>query len=76
MLNTQAAETAVLALLDDQAARTDSSPAARQQARADFARELVGIMATMMRSGTVTGTVTTLGSATTQTGPLTNGRIS
>ncbi|MDO7877386.1 hypothetical protein Q5H93_21775 [Hymenobacter sp. ASUV-10] len=71
-LNTAQAETDVLALLDDMAART-TDPG---QSRRDYARELVRIMADMMRTGTVTGTVTTTGSATTQTGTITTATIS
>ncbi len=76
MLDTATAEAAVEALLADMDTRRDSTAAGRQQARRDYARELVGIMATLIRSGAVTGTVTTTGSATTQTGTLTNGTIS
>ncbi|QKG57011.1 hypothetical protein GKZ68_10455 [Hymenobacter sp. BRD128] len=71
MLDTIAAEKAVFDLLTDQATRTDHYVKARQ----DFAHELVAVMADLIRSGTVTGTVTTTGSATTQTGPLTGGKI-
>jgi|GEM_PF-3118980 len=68
-LNTTQAENAVLALLDDMASRdTDDA-----QARRDYARELVGIMATLIRSasGTGSGMVTTTGTAAAQTGTAT-----
>ena len=76
MLDTATAETAVEALLADMDTRRDSTAAGRQQARRDYARGLVAVMADLVRSGTVTGNVTTTGSATTQTGPLTGGKIS
>ncbi|GAA4349780.1 hypothetical protein GCM10023185_06780 [Hymenobacter saemangeumensis] len=71
-LNTTRAETAVLALLDDMASRTDN-PA---QARRDFARQLVATVADLIRSGTVTGTVATTGTAAAQTGTITSATIS
>ncbi len=71
MLDTATAETQVLALLDEMATRTDN-PA---QARRDFARALVAAVAGLIRTGTVTGTVTTAGSATAQTGSITTSRI-
>lgn len=61
-MNTNAAEAAVLAILDDQATRTDDP----RRSRMDFARDLVAAMADLIRSGTVT----TTGSATTQTGTI------
>ena len=70
-LNTTQAETDVLALLDQLAANT-ADPV---QARQDFARQLVSIMATMVRSATITGTVATAGSATQQTGTITTATI-
>ena len=69
MLNTQAAEAAVLRLLDDQATRT-ANPA---QARRDFARDLVAAIAALIRTGTVSGTATvvTTGTAAAQAGTAT-----
>lgn len=61
-LNTNAAEAAVLAILDDQATRTDDPVRARMA----FARDIVTVIADLIR----TGTVTTNGSATTQTGTI------
>lgn len=75
MLDTATAETAVEALLADMDTRRDSTAAGRQQARRDYARELVGILATMVRSATVTGTVSTTGTAAAQTGPITTAQI-
>jgi DNA-binding TFAR19-related protein (PDSD5 family) len=76
MLNTNAAEAQLLAILDDQATRLDRPEKARQ----DFARDLVRVMVDLIRSGTVSATtgVTTFGSATTQAGQvtITNGKIS
>ena len=72
MLNTDQAETAVLALLDDMATRTDN-PA---KARRDFARQLVAAIAGLIRTATVTGTVTTTGSAAAQTGTITTATVS
>jgi len=68
-LNTAQAETDVLALLDDMAARTTDPSLARQ----DYARELVRIVATLIRSasGTGSGTVATTGTAAAQTGTAT-----
>jgi len=71
-LNTVQAENDVLALLDDMAARTDNP----QQSRRDYARELVRIMADMMRSGNVTGTVTTAVLGTPTIGTITTATIS
>ncbi len=62
-LNTEQAELAVLALLDDMAGRTEDAV----QARRDFARDLVSTVATLIR----TGTVTTTGTAAAQTGSIT-----
>lgn len=61
-LNTNAAEAAVLAILDDQATRLDD-PA---RARRDFARDIVAAVADLIR----TGTVTTTGTAASQTGTI------
>ena len=72
MLNTAQAETAVLAILDELATRTDN-PA---QARRDFAHQLVAAIAGLIRTGTVTGTVTTTGTAVAQTGTITTATIS
>jgi len=72
MLNTNAAEAQILAILDDQATRLDRPEKARQ----DFARDLVAVMADLIRSGTVTGTVATFGSATAQQGTITGSKIS
>lgn len=72
MLDTSTAVTEVFNLLTDQSTRLDNPVTARM----DFARGLVDIMAKLIRTGDVTGTVTTTGSATTQTGPLTGGKIS
>ena len=71
-LNTIQAETDVLALLDQLATRT-TDPA---QARRDFARQLVSVMAAMMRTATITGTVATAGSAAAQTGTITSATLS
>ncbi|AWM31365.1 hypothetical protein [Hymenobacter nivis] len=72
MLDTNTAEAAVMALLEDQATRLDN-PA---KARMDFARDIVAAFAALIRSGTVTGTVSTTGTAAAQAGPLLNGTIS
>ena len=72
MLNTVQAETAVVALLEEMATRTDN-PA---QARRDFARQLVAAIACLIRTATVNGTVTTTGTATAQTGTITTATIS
>lgn len=72
MLDTNTAEAAVMALLDDQATRLDN-PA---KARMDFARDIVAAVAALIRSATVTGTVNTAGTAAAQAGPLLNGTIS
>ena len=61
-LNTPQLETAILALLDDMATRT-TDPA---QARQDFAQQL----ATAITAHIQTGTVTTTGTAATQTGTI------
>ena len=71
-LNKQILKRALNALYDDQAARR-TNPA---QARADFADGLADAIEAYVLSGTVTGTVTTTGTAATQSGPLLNGRIS
>lgn len=76
MLDTATAEAAVEALLADMDTRRDSTVAGRQQARRDYAHELVSIMATLMRSGSVTGTVSTTGTAAAQTGTITTAKIS
>ena len=75
-LNTAQAETDVLALLDTMALRVDRTAADAQQTRRDYARLLVAAVAGLIRTGTVTGTVTTAGSATTQTGTITASAIS
>jgi hypothetical protein len=69
-LNTAQAEAAVVALLTDMSTRIDNTAAGAQQARRDYARDLVAAVATLIRSGTVSGTasVTTTGGATAQTG--------
>ncbi len=72
MLNTNVAEARLLAILDDQATRLDHPAKARQ----DLARDLVGVMADLIRSGTVTGTVATFGTATAQQGTITGSKIS
>jgi hypothetical protein len=76
MLNTTAAEAAVLAILDDQATRLDDP----RRSRMDFARDLVAVMADLIRSASLTGTapVTTAGTAAAQTGTanLTTVRLS
>ncbi len=67
MLDTATAEAAIVALLDDLAARTDN-PA---QARRDFARDLVAAVAALLRTATflpATAPVTTAGTAAAQTG--------
>ncbi|MCB2379793.1 hypothetical protein LGH70_19510 [Hymenobacter sp. BT635] len=61
-LNTPQLETSILSILDDQAQRTDN-PA---QARKDFAHQLAVAITAHIK----TGTVTTTGSATTQTGTI------
>jgi len=77
MLDTQSAEVAVYDLLTDMYTRTDGN---FHQAHRDFARDLVAAVANLIRSGTGTAstTVTTTGSATTQTGlvTITNVKIS
>ncbi len=72
MLNTNVAEAQLLAILDDQATRLDKPAKARQ----DFARDLVRVMADLIRSGTVTGTVATAGTAAAQQGTITGSKIS
>ena len=62
---------ALNALYEDQATR-ETDPA---KARADFVDGLTDAIEAYVLSGTVTGTVTTSGTAATQTGPLLNGRI-
>lgn len=71
-LNTTQAENQVLALLDDMATRT----ADPDRARRDFARQLVGIMAAMVRTATITGTVTTTVAGTPTIGTITTATIS
>lgn len=68
-LNTIQAENDVLALMDDMAGR-DDDPA---QARRDYARGMVRVMADLIRSasGTGSGTVATTGTAAAQTGTAT-----
>lgn len=75
MLNTAQAETAVLTLLDNMATRTDSTPAGLQAARQDFAHGLVAAIAGLIRTGTVTGTVSTTGTAAAQAGTITTSTI-
>lgn len=69
MLDTATAETDLLALLDDMAARTADSPKARR----DYAKRHIGIIAALIRTGSVsgTGTVITAGTAVAQSGTAT-----
>lgn len=71
MLDTNTAVSEVFDLLTDQANNFDNPV----KARMDFSRGIVAIMAKLVRSGSVAGTVTTMGSATTQTGLLTGGKL-
>jgi hypothetical protein len=57
--------------LDDMATR-ETDPA---KARADYVDGLADAIEAYVKSGTVTGDVTTAGTAATQKGPLLNGRI-
>ena len=70
-LNKQLLKQRLNVLYDDQAVR-ETDPA---QARADFVDGLADAIEAYVLSGTVTGTVTTTGTAATQAGPLLNGRI-
>lgn len=70
-LNKTAFKRGLKGLLEDMASRVDD-PA---QAREDYAEVLSDLIIQLVQSGTVTGTVTTTGSASTQTGPITNGQI-
>ena len=72
MLDTTTAENAVYELLEDQMTRLDNFHLAHR----DYAKELVRIMADLIRSGLVTGTVSTTGTAAAQTGTITSGTIS
>ena len=65
-LNTPQLQTAIEGILDTLVTRTDSTPAARQQARRDFAQQLATAITTHIK----TGTVTTTGTAATQTGTI------
>lgn len=58
-------------LLDDMATR-ETDPA---QARADYVDGLADAIEAYVKSGLVTGTVATTGTAAAQTGQLANGRI-
>lgn len=75
MLDTTTAENKVLTLLNDMATRNDQTAAEAQQTRRDYAHQLVGILAELMRSGTVTGTVSTTGPAGAQTGTILTSKI-
>lgn len=59
------------ALLEDMATR-ESNPA---QASEDYAEGLTRLIEALIKTATPTGTVITTGSATTQTGTLTNGTL-
>ena len=71
-LNTPALALAIEAILTDQYTRT-KNPA---QARKDFARQLAGAIAAHLITATVTGTVTTAGTAAAQTGTITTALLS
>lgn len=58
-------------LYDDQASRT-ADPA---QARSDFVDGLADAVEAYVKSGTVTGTVSTTGTAAAQSGTITSGSI-
>ena len=70
-LNKQSLKQRLNTLYDDQATR-QTDPA---RARADFVDGLADAIEAYVLSGTVTGTVTTTGTAATQTGPLLNGHM-
>lgn len=70
-LNKNLLKQSLNALYDNQATRK-TNPA---KARADFVDGLADALEAYVLSGTVTGTVTTTGTAATQAGPLLNGRI-
>ena len=70
-LNKPALKVALNRLLDDQATR-ETDPA---KARADYVDGLADAIEAYVKSGTVTGTVATTGTAAAQSGPLANGRI-
>lgn len=46
-----------------------------EQSIEEFSNKLANAIETYVKGGTVTGTVTTVGSATTQTGPISSGQI-
>jgi hypothetical protein len=75
-LNKAAAKARLRALLANMATRTDNSATAAQQCRRDYAEELVELMADLMTSATITGTVTTAGTPTNHTGTITTATIS
>lgn len=74
-LNKTAFKQGLKGLLADMASRTDNTPQGNAQTQDDYADALADLVIALISSGTVTGNVTTTGSATTQAGPLLNGRI-
>lgn len=70
-LNKTAFKQGLKGLLEAQALN-ENDPA---QAREDFAEELATLVIDLIKTATVSGTVVTTGSATTQTGPFTQTRI-
>ncbi|MBD2769697.1 hypothetical protein IC235_17545 [Hymenobacter sp. BT664] len=71
-LNRAAAKTRLANLLDDMARRTTAGP----QDRVDYASELVDLMADLMTTATITGNVSTTGTAAAQAGTITTARLS
>lgn len=71
MLDTLTAENDLFELLEDQATRTDDY----HKAHRDFAKEMVRIWTAFVKSGTVTGTVSTTGTASAQVGNITSAHI-
>jgi hypothetical protein len=74
-LNKTAFKQGLKGLLVDMASRTDNTPQGNAQTQDDYVNGLADLLYDFFTSATVTGNVTTNGSATTQAGPLLNGRI-
>lgn len=70
-LNRIAAKARLVALLNDMANRVTARP----QDREDYADELVELMADMMTTATVTGTVNTTGGPAAQAGTITTSKL-
>lgn len=71
-LNRQAAKVRLLQLMEDMASRRDNP----LQARQDYADQFIDLMAELMTTATITGTVTTAGTAAAQTGTITSATLS